>query len=195
MLITTRAIVIAIKRRTDTTSWVDMYTELHGSLRFLLYGHRHRPLFTPLALVEVTADMPSTGAIPSIRTAAMVYAPQRLPNDAKLRCIALFMSEVLSLTLRLPMQDTPLFTWLWQQVIELDTSDEYINKHISFMQAYTYMLGIGLDVETHAALLMTPVTRQERQVLLKQLCSYYEEHIDDFTSPKSLDVLMEVFND
>ena len=36
--------------------------------------------------------------------------------------------------------------------------------------------------------------RTERQQQLRQLCAYMEEHVDSWQSPRSLDVLMEVFD-
>ena len=38
------------------------------------------------------------------------------------------------------------------------------------------------------------LTRTERQVLLEKLCRYYELHITDFHTPKSLDILKELFD-
>ncbi len=38
------------------------------------------------------------------------------------------------------------------------------------------------------------LSRAERQVLLEKLCRYYELHITDFRTPKSLDILKELFD-
>ena len=37
---------------------------------------------------------------------------------------------------------------------------------------------------------MAPTSRSERQQRLRELTAYYEEHIEDFRTPKSLDVLI-----
>ena len=39
-----------------------------------------------------------------------------------------------------------------------------------------------------------PTSRHERQVQLRQLCEYMAEYIDNWHEPRSLDVLMEVFD-
>ena len=38
------------------------------------------------------------------------------------------------------------------------------------------------------------LTRQQRQFLLTKLCLYYQYHLTDFSDPKSLDVLKEIFD-
>ena len=38
------------------------------------------------------------------------------------------------------------------------------------------------------------IGRTERQALLDKMCRYYEYHLTDFTRPKSLDILKEVFD-
>lgn len=39
-----------------------------------------------------------------------------------------------------------------------------------------------------------PTTRAERQKQLLALCRYFEEHVETWQNPRSLDVLMEVFD-
>jgi len=39
-----------------------------------------------------------------------------------------------------------------------------------------------------------PSTRKQRQDTLKQLCAYFAEHVETWQNPKSLDILMEVFD-
>ena len=46
----------------------------------------------------------------------------------------------------------------------------------------------------HAQWFTLPCNRSERQQRLHDLTAYYEEHIEDFREPKSLEVLMEVFD-
>ena len=55
-------------------------------------------------------------------------------------------------------------------------------------------LGIGIDDTEHPNWFIAPASRNERQHRLRSLTTYYEEHIEDFRPPKSLDVLMEVFD-
>ena len=39
-----------------------------------------------------------------------------------------------------------------------------------------------------------PTTRAERQKQLLALCRYFAEHVETWQNPRSLDVLMEVFD-
>ena len=59
---------------------------------------------------------------------------------------------------------------------------------------YATFLGIGIDDTEHPKWFSAPANRQERQQRLRELCAYYEEHIEDFRMPKSLEVLIEVFD-
>ena len=76
----------------------------------------------------------------------------------------------------------------------LDQDDEITNLHLHFLLEYATYLGIGIDDTEHPDWYEAPSSRGERQQRLRQLCLYYSEHIEDFRSPKSLDVLMEVFD-
>jgi hypothetical protein len=55
-------------------------------------------------------------------------------------------------------------------------------------------LGIGIDEEEHPKWYSKPTSRIERQERLRELVAYFQEHIDDLPTIKSLDVLIEVFN-
>ena len=50
---------------------------------------------------------------------------------------------------------------------------------------------LGFAMEKEPTL---PQTRKERQDTLKQLCDYFAEHVETWQNPRSLDVLIEVFN-
>ena len=41
---------------------------------------------------------------------------------------------------------------------------------------------------------LSPITRKARQEALRTLCHYFEEHVETWQTPKSLDILMEVFD-
>ena len=106
----------------------------------------------------------------------------------------MFIAEVSAATLRHPMSDQQLFDWLCDMIHHLDQDDEIINLHLHFLLEYATYLGIGIDDTEHPDWYEAPSSRGERQQRLRQLCLYYSEHIEDFRSPKSLDVLMEVFD-
>ena len=91
--------------------------------------------------------------------------------------------------LRHPMSDEPMFDYIAQSIQELDVTDEPQNFHLAFLIGLAAKLGFAMSEE-----LPLPQTRTERQKQLRALCAYFEEHVETWKTPRSLDVLMEVFD-
>ena len=126
--------------------------------------------------------------------ASLLYSPQRLTIEVQRQCVAMFIAEILANTLRHPMSDQPLYNWLCEVIQHLDQDTEINNLHLRFMLDYATHLGIGIDDTEHPDWFLAPNSRSDRQQRLRELTAYYEEHIEDFRTPKSLEVLMEVFD-
>ena len=88
------------------------------------------------------------------------------------------------------MQDEPLYDFITQAITELDSTSEPQNFHLLFLSGFAAKLGFAMP-ETDTPL---PTTRAERQKQLLALCRYFEEHVETWQNPRSLDVLMEVFD-
>lgn len=190
----TQAIVLAIGKYSDNANILHLYTADNGRGAFMLYGNRYKGVLTPLSIVEVTTSKHVQGGLASVTSASLVYTPKHLNVDVKRQCVAMFIAEMLSLTVRHPMRDEELYEWLCGVVRELDCGEHIENLHLQFLIDYTVFLGIGIDEAEHPEWFVVPTSRGERQRHLKEICAYYEEHIEDFREPKSLDVLMEVFD-
>lgn len=190
------AVVLSVTKYSDTGSIVHLYTADHGRMQYVFYGNKYKSIFRPLSIIEYTIskknNSPSQMCV--ISSASFLYTPQRIPIDVPRQCVAMFIAEVLVTTLRHPMSDQPLFDWLCDMIHHLDQDDEITNLHLHFLLEYATYLGIGIDDTEHPDWYEAPSSRGERQQRLRQLCLYYSEHIEDFRSPKSLDVLMEVFD-
>ena len=189
----TEAIVLSLRKCADNVSVANVYTAINGRGAFAVRGNKYKGILTPLAHVEITASHSGNKSMGTITSATLVRTPKYLATDVKRQCIALFMAEVLSLTVRHPMQDEALFRWLCGVVQTLDESANVENLHLQFLLDYTMFLGIGTDETEHSEWFASPTSREERQRHLKEICAYYAEHIEDFRNPKSLDVLIEVF--
>jgi hypothetical protein len=87
------------------------------------------------------------------------------------------------------MADEPMFDFIEQSIRELDRQDEVQNFHVRFLIDFAAKLGFGMVKEP-----ALPRTRAQRQKTLQQLCKYFEEHVDTWQNPRSMDVLMEVFD-
>ncbi len=139
--------------------------------------------YNPLSILQLTTDERS------IRTAQLTFVPRTIDTDPYKRTIALFISEVLYHVLRHPMSDEPMFDFIAQSIQELDETDKPQNFHLSFLVGLAAKLGFAMSEA-----LPLPQTRTERQKQLRALCAYFEEHVETWKTPRSLDVLMEVFD-
>ena len=196
---TTEAIVLGLRKHSDKLSVLHVYTRSEGRLALHVYGahgkHKVRAAYQPMTVVEITYENYPTHPRPTLSTIDPVYLPERIYDDMRRRSIALFVTEILLLNLTHPMQDDRMYQFIVDFVHELNDTSEPENIHIRFMQQFAKQLGIGsplLGSPDHTA--TPPASRQARQQQLKQLCEYYMEHIEAFRMPKSLDILIEIFD-
>ena len=190
------AIVLNIARYSDTGSIVHLYTAEHGRMQYAVYGNKLKGVLRPLSVIEYTSTRRNNAPtqMGTLSSASLLYPLQRLTIDVQRQCVAMFVAEVLASTLRHPMSDQPLYEWLCEVIQHLDQDAEISNLHLRFLLDYATYLGIGIDDTEHPEWFMAPNNRSERQQRLRELIAYYEEHIEDFRAPKSLEVLMEVFD-
>ena len=190
------AIVLSLTKYSDTGNIVHLYTAEQGRMQYAVYGNKYKGILSPLSIVEFTTTKRKNAPqqMGSISSVSLLYTPCRIITDIRRQCIAIFITEILSITLVHPMSDPPLFEWLCEIVKHLDTDADISNLHLHFLIEYANYLGIGIDDMEYPNLYEIPTSRQERQQRLHALCLYYSEHIEDFRLPKSLDVLMEVFD-
>ena len=190
------AIVLSLTKYSDTGNIVHLYTAEQGRMQYAVYGNKYRGLLHPLSIVEFTSKKRQNAPqqMGSITSAALAYTPQLLAVDIQRQCVAMFIAEILNTTLLHPMSDEPLFKWLCEIIKHLDTDNDISNLHLNFLLQYASHLGIGIDDIEHPDWYEVPNSRSTRQQRLRELCLYYSEHIEEFSIPKSLDVLMEVFD-
>ena len=200
MLHTTDAIVLSLQPQSDKAHLLHAYTRTGGRINYKVYGlgkHHAAGVYAPLSLVQITSDQSSVqsgGRLPSVRTTQLLYIPATTPIDPHKQAIALFLSEVLFRTLRMPMTDEAMFDFIANAIPQLDAAEQPQNFHLAFLVELAAKLGFAIDENEHPELLREPQSRAERQQLLKQLCDYFAEHIDTWQHPKSLDILMEIFD-
>ena len=82
-----------------------------------------------------------------------------------------------------------MYEFIRLSVQALDQSEEPQNFHLAFLVGLAAKLGFEMEEE-----LPLPHSRKERQEALQTLCNYFEEHVETWQTPRSLDVLMEVFD-
>lgn len=192
MYSTTDAIVLSLQPQSDKAHILHAYTRSGGRINFRVYGlgRKHAiGLYTPLSLLHITADF-SPSKPPTLKEASLSISPA---NGLYKQTVALFISEVLFHVLRHPMQDEPMFDFIAEAVAVLDKTEEPQNFHLQFLVDFAAKLGFGIP-ETSNLLTSNPHSRAARQKQLRELCAYFAEHVETWEEPKSLDVLMEVFD-
>ncbi|MEE0922604.1 MAG: recombination protein O N-terminal domain-containing protein [Paludibacteraceae bacterium] len=189
-------IVLSLTKFSDTGSIVHLYTSEQGRMQYAIYGNKYKGILRPLSIVEFTANHRNNAPnqLSTLSDCQLLFINSQLATDIQRQCVAMFIAEVLISTLRHPMNDQPLFDWLCEVVKHLDVDTDISNLHLYFLLEYANHLGIGIDDTEHPDWYELPTSRKERQQRLRELCIYYTEHIEDFRQPKSLEVLMEVFD-
>lgn len=208
MLVTTDAIVLSLQPHSDKAHVLHAYTRAGGRVNYMVYGlgrKNPRGLYTPLSLIQITADHPSQvgdgGKLPTLKEACPItHNPSSITSDIYKQTICLFIAEILHNVLRHPMVDEPMYDFLVQSIRELDQTPDPSNFHLQFLVDFAAKLGFAMDSSNPLPFLQEragerlPLTRKARQEALRALCAYFAEHVETWQSPKSLDVLMEVFD-
>lgn len=204
MFCTTEAIVIHFAHVKDNTSVLHVYTREFGKLCLLVYGNKQNFARLPLNLLSVELNYQSNKTIQSAKEIRLSEPNNAIYQDVRKQTVALFIAEVIFLTLTQEMKDTQIYDFLRRTIDELNSTEHPENLHIEFLISYATYLGIGIDWELNEnAELKTllenyqsnnTLSRKNRQSFLRKLCLYYEKHIDSFTIPTSLDILETVFD-
>ncbi|MDR0994725.1 MAG: DNA repair protein RecO [Tannerella sp.] len=157
MLGKTRGIVLHAIPYSDVYSIVHIYTEQYGRVAYLAPRGRgkkssvSRALFMPLALLDMEVYHQPKREVQRVREAKPSPPLTGIPSDPIKNALALFLSEVLFRTLRLPTPDPPLFHFLAQSVLCLEEAAKgTANFHLAFLLALPRFLGIAPDLGTYA---------------------------------------------
>jgi DNA repair protein RecO (recombination protein O) len=150
MLNKTRAIVLHHVRYGESSLIVTLYTEKHGRLACMVNGVRSKKnakfpatLFQPLSLLEADFYYRANREVQRLKEATCPYLYVTIPFNISKSAIALFLAEVLYLSLREEEGNPALFSFLYHALQLLDAREEgIVNFHIWFMLQYSRFLGI-----------------------------------------------------
>ena len=194
MYSTLDAIILSLQPHSDKAHILHAYTRTGGRVHYNVYGLGRKNAagtYAPLSIVQLTTDERS------VRTAQLAYIPRTLNTDPYKRTIVIFISEVLYHVLRHPMTDEPMYDFIAQSIQELDRTDTPQNFHLAFLAGFAEKLGFAIPEDSslpYSSISHQPTTRTQRQIALRALCEYFAEHVETWQKPKSLDILMEVFD-
>jgi DNA repair protein RecO (recombination protein O) len=167
MLSKSRAIVLHHVKYGDSSLILTLYSEKHGRITCIANSVRSKKarmranLFQPLSLLEVDLDYRKTREIHRIKEVVHFIQYENIPFHTSKSTIALFISEVLYLTLREEEYNQGLFIFIIDALCLLDKLDKEIpNFHIWFMIQLTRFLGIFPGGQDREAKTVTDIELQ-----------------------------------
>lgn len=230
MLHKTQAIVLHHIRYGDTSLIVTLYTERFGRLTCMVSGVYSRKskfpptYFQPLTLLDAEIYYKQNREMQRLKELACPFHYSTIPFAIGKSSVALFLAEVLYITLREEEANPALFSFLFHSFQLLDTKEEGVsNFHLLFLMNFLKYLGIfptelaplkhnpELSVFSHlpdearqalkelagtsmANAESLAISQKTRNLLLERLVRYFALHMDGMDRLKSLHILQEVFN-
>lgn len=158
MLETSHGIVLHYNRFGDDKAIVDIFTQRHGSLSFLVHDRRGKrkggiqtTLLRPLNIVELTYDYQPTLSLQKIKELHIAHCYTTLPYNPMKETVALFLSEFLHYALRSEVQNGDLYHYILYSLQWFDATSEGIaNFHVAFLIRLTHYLGFRPNLDAHA---------------------------------------------
>ena len=157
MLISTESISLNYVKYSETSIIVKCFTKSDGLKSYLIKGVRSSKkksinigLFQPLTILEVDASHKNNGNLESIRSAKIISSYKTIHLDIFKNSIVLFLSEVLSKTIKEEEKNIELFEFVKNSMLWLDSSNKFSNFHVQFLVKLLYFLGISPEInESH----------------------------------------------
>jgi DNA repair protein RecO (recombination protein O) len=148
MLHKTRGIVLHSVKFSESSLVVKIYTEAFGIQSYLVKGVRSpksklKPvLFQPLTLLDLVVYRKERNVLQSIKEIRISHPYQSVPFDIRKSSMALFVNEVVYRALGEEEPNGPLFEFLWNAFLLLDTVEEpFHHFHLLFTLKLTKYLG------------------------------------------------------
>lgn len=147
MIATTNAIVLSAVKYADHDLIVKCYTEL-GVKSYLIKrifkqkkGRITPAFFLPLTQLEITANYNPNRTLHFIKDLKIRFPYKTISSDVIKQTIVIFLSEVLTNSLREEEENASLFSYLEAALIWLDTHSKTANFHLLFLMNLTKHLG------------------------------------------------------
>ncbi|MDB4097221.1 DNA repair protein RecO [Flavobacteriaceae bacterium] len=152
MLISTQAISLNYVKYSETSIIVKCLTKSDGLKSYLIKGIRTSKkkkinigFFQPLTQLELDANHRNNGNLESIRSVKIINPYKTIHLDIVKNSIVMFLSEVLSKSIKEEEKNFALFNFLKDSMIWLDQSKKFSNFHIHFLIKLLSFLGISPD--------------------------------------------------
>jgi len=151
-----QGIVLNTVRYSDRTSIAHLYTDGHGLMSFAVpqgtgrEARRRAALLMPLSLVSVEARVLPHREVCTMREVRLAVPLSTLYGDPYKNAVAMFLSELLTRVIQEPERNDALFSYIWQAVLRLESSEGAAvgNFHLCFLYHLGTHLGIQPDIAT-----------------------------------------------
>lgn len=148
MIITTNAIVLSKIRYKDNDIIVKCYTQDFGVVSFIIHGvYKHTKnnskvaYFMLLSQIQLIINFKNKRTLQDIKETKPNYIYNTLHTNVTKSAMVMFLSEVLSSTLKEEEPHEMLYKYLETTLLWLDTQNEVSNFHLLFLLNLTKYLG------------------------------------------------------
>ena len=148
MLVKTRGIVLNFIKYRETSIIAKIYTEELGLQTYIVNGVRQKTgriaLFQPFTLLDMVVYSSAKGGITRISEYKCNYPFSSIPYDIRKSSMLLFLSEIVSHTIKEEEENRSLFDFLNNAIIHFDQQEEaFENFHLLFLLQLSFFLGFG----------------------------------------------------
>ena len=152
MLIKTKAIVLTKLKYRDNDLIVRCYTSHRGMVSYLLRnvlnskkGNAKAAYFQPLSQLQIEEQYNPSRSLQSIKDIRLEFNYENLHTNVLKSSIAMFLAEMLSVSLKEEEQNTRLYHYLETSFLVLDQEESFSNFHLLFLFNLTKHLGFYPD--------------------------------------------------
>lgn len=152
-IVSTKAIVLSSLKYSDTSLIVKCYTQEEGLKSYLIKGVLKAKkggikiaYFQPLTQLKIQANHSRRGALNALKEVQISYPYTTIYKDIVKQSVVLFLSEMLSYSIKEEERNHSLYEYLETGLIWLDVHDKIANFHLLFLLNLTRFLGFYPDL-------------------------------------------------
>jgi len=152
-VVTTKAIVLSTLKYSDSSLIVKSYTQEEGLKSYLIRGILKAKkgglkiaCFQPLNQLNIVASHRNKGSLNTIKEAQISYPYKTIYKNIIKQSVVLFLSEVLSYSIKEEEKNNALFEYIETGLVWLDLHDKVANFHLLFLLNLTRFLGFYPDL-------------------------------------------------
>lgn len=150
MLTKTKGIVLRKLHYGETSLILDIFTEEHGLMSYIISGVRQSKSRTGsavlqlMSVVEQVAYHSEKSKLHRIKEVQASYVFQNIPRDVRKNAIILFLAELCSKVIRQTERNKELYQMMEDTILALDQAQEHFaDTHLLFMIRLADLLGFG----------------------------------------------------